>query len=351
MEKIRVNRVLLLTILVFSSLKGQIISPFNKKELNDSTSNYTFIVSGHFHGASTSTSSFPAGTLQGNIDTLNSIKPLFLMSLGDLFLDVNESYLKNYQKSLFDKLQMPLFNVVGNHDLANGNMYEKVFGKTFFSFSIGSEYFILLNTEVDDGSIKNEQLAFLEKSIEECSSQSIKNVFVFSHRPVWAENNDKYKKLFSNNTHSELGKNNFNEVVLPLISKISKTKNVYWMSGSMGGGPSAFFYDKDLETNITYIQTAIRDRVQDAVLKVDVRDGGISFNGISFTNQAIDKVENYGVDFWKNNLKVEQSFNYRLIPFYFKKNILSTSFWLGFSIATFLVFLIAIIKKRWKKRK
>ncbi len=201
-------------------LSAQIVSPFNKLAINNSEADYSFIVSGHFHGASTNASTFPASTLLANIDTLNSLKPSFFMSLGDMFIDVNETYYNHYHKSLFDKLKMPLFNAVGNHDVSNGNMYEKFFGKEYFSFVKGQEAFIILNTESNDGSIKGDQLAFLTEVLE--SSASLKNIFIFSHRPVWTENNERYKKLFSGNTRTQLGQNNFMIRTLPQISRLFK---------------------------------------------------------------------------------------------------------------------------------
>ena len=79
------------------SLNAQITSPFTGQKLNDSVSNYSFIVSGHFHGQSNNGSTYPASTVLASIDTLNKLNPTFLMSLGDLFLDVNDVYLDHYK--------------------------------------------------------------------------------------------------------------------------------------------------------------------------------------------------------------------------------------------------------------
>ncbi|MBA3284467.1 MAG: metallophosphoesterase, partial [Nitrosopumilus sp.] len=189
MIKRKINKVfasLCAGITIVNILSAQVISPFNKIEIKDTLDSYTFIVSGHFHGASTNASTFPSSSLLANIDTLNALKPQFLMSLGDLFVDVNDTYIKNYQNSLFDKIKTPLFNAVGNHDISNGNIYEKVFGKTFFSFEYGSELYIVLNTELNDGSISGEQLDFLKKVLFGSVSDNKKNIFIFSHRPIWS---------------------------------------------------------------------------------------------------------------------------------------------------------------------
>jgi hypothetical protein len=332
-------------------MSAQILSPFNKLKIQDTSEVYSFIVSGHFYGASTNTSTFPASTLLANIDALNSLEPSFLMSLGDMFIDVNEKYLKNYRSSLFLRLKMPLINAVGNHDLANGNIYEKEFGKTYFSFLISTELFIVLNTELDDGSIKKEQLTFFRDALNSARSENIKNIFVFSHRPVWAEQSSRYGKLFKDNTRTSIGENNFSSEVEPLLKEISKAKNVFWLSGSMGGGPASFFYDKDEETKITFIQTAIRDLPRDAVLQVNVNNGGVSFKGISLTGETLKPIEDYNVLFWTKTTPHEEKFNFRLLPLMILQMLTHHFFWIGVITTLISCFLILLIIKRWKRKK
>ncbi len=352
MIKRNINNIfaIIVALFIFSvELSAQIVSPFNKLYLTDTSSEYSFIVSGHFHGASSNASTFPASTLQANIDTLNLLHPSFLMSLGDMFLDVNQSYIDHYQRSLFDKLKMPLFNAVGNHDCSNGNMYEKIFGAEYFTFKKDSELFIVLNTEVNDGSIKNNQLSFLTDVLKK--ETYCKNIFIFSHRPVWAENNERYKKLFNGNTRTMFGNNNFEEIVRPLLMNYSKEKKIYWISGSLGGGPASFFYDIEPETNITFMQTAIRDQEHDAALQVNVKNGNVSFSGISFTGQKMDLIENYTIAYWSNTLAPDQKFNYRLLPFLTLQMILHYYFWVGFVTALFVIMIWVLFKRKIKNSK
>ncbi len=337
--------------LLLNVLTAQIISPFNNLPVYDSSKNYSFIVSGHFHGASTNSSTFPASSLLANIDSLNSLKPVFLMSLGDMFLDVNDTYINHYKYCLFDKLKMPLFNSVGNHDLA-GNVYEKKFGKTYFSFVHNSELFIVLNTEMNDGSIKDEQLKLFTFSIDTALKSEIKNVFIFTHRPIWAERIEKYSKLFSDNTRTALGNNNFIEDIEPLLKKVSKNKNVYWLSGSMGGmAPASFFFDKDEKTNVTFMQTSIRDLPRDAILQVNINNGIATLKGISITGQKLTPVEDYNLVYWNKNMAPEQAFNFRLVPYLAKQMLLHHFFWFGFFFFLLITLTITFIKKRWKRKK
>ncbi len=336
---------------LMNNLSSQVTSPFNHLAIKDSLKDYSFVVSGHFHGASTNASTFPAATLLANIDSLNAIQPLFLMSLGDMFIDVNDTYINHYKNNLFNKLKIPLFNAVGNHDLT-GNLYENLYGKTFFCFSHHSELFIVLNTEVNDGSIKNEQLKLFSNAMDTALGSEIKNVFIFSHRPIWAERINKYNKLFSDNTRTAIGSNNFTEDIKPLLQKISKIKNVFWLSGSMGGmAPASFFYDKEEETNVTFMQTAIRDLPRDAILQIIINNGAVSMKGISLTGQHLEPIENYNIDYWNKTTAPEQSFNFRLLPYLTKQILINYVFWFGFFFCLILIFSFTFIRKRWRRKK
>ncbi len=350
------NKIILVAILqLFSCYTyGQFNSVFNKATTtSDSTGNFSFIVSGHFHGSSSNQSTYPAATILAGIDTLNNLKPVFLISLGDLFIDVNASYMEHYQKSFFDKLKMPLYNAVGNHDISNGNMYEKVYGNTYFKLSINDNLFIILNTEIDDGSIKGSQLAFLKNLLEQTLKNNLqfKNIFIFSHRPVWAENNERYNRLFLGNTRTSIGKNNFETDVKPLLFELAKTKNIFWMSGSLGGGPASFFYDKEPESNIHFIQTAIRDLPRDAVLQVNVKDGAVALNGISLTGQKLNPIESYNIDYWSHTVAAEEKFNFRMIPYLTKQMLGHYYFWIGFVSSLLMLLIVRFLYVKWKKRR
>ncbi|MBA3900311.1 MAG: metallophosphoesterase [Bacteroidetes bacterium] len=329
-----------------------ITSPFNNKALkNDSLKNgVSFIVTGHLHGASSNISGFPASTLLANIDAINGLNADFLISLGDLFLDVNDYYVLNYQKSFFDKLSIPLFNSVGNHDLS-GNLYEGYFGKTYFSFVYNDNLFIYLDTEKNDGSIKGEQMDLFNNAISKAQQNiNINNIFISSHRPVWAENNPRYSAFFKDNTQTQFGSNNFETAVLPQLKELSD-KSIYWFSGSMGGAtPVSFFYDKQAGSNITFINTAIRDLKRDAILEVRVQaNNEVIFKTVSLTGESLLDLADYNIEFWNNNLKSNVApFNYRLIPYLTLQMIKHNYFWIGIFSGVIITFLLVMLKKRFR---
>jgi hypothetical protein len=177
----------------------------------------------------------------------------------------------------------------------------------------------------------------------------VKNVFVFSHRPVWAEGDPNYAPLFKENTRSKFGIPNFKNELQPLLQQLKLP--VYWMSGSMGSGPASFFYDKNKTTGITFMQTAIRDTPRDAVLLVTIKNGTVYFKGLSLTGAVVDAIENYNVNYWQQNVAPEKKFNYRLLPYLTWLMLTHHYFWTGFVIAIALILCINALIKKWRRKK
>jgi hypothetical protein len=313
----------------------------NHKEIEglDSSGNYSFFVSGHFHGSSNNTTGLPAITLTSNIDNINADSANFLVCLGDLFLDVKND-IPLYKKHLINKLRMPLFNVPGNHDKYE-NIYEENFGTTFFYFNFHNDLFIFLDTELNDGSISDEQLMMLKSALSYKSK--INNIFVFTHRLIWAEDHAEMKHLFKGNTRSKNG-NNFKSKVFPLIKKYANGSNVYFMGGSLGDSPAPFFYHN--EGNVFFIATAIRDTPKDAFLKVNIVEGKVKFSAFPL----LMPIEFYNLDFYNGKYKKAPGFNWRLVPLYIKNMIFHRYFWYGLAFA-FLPLIIFLFAKKYSNKK
>lgn len=332
--------VIFIYILVYSIIGFAQTSPFNGKVVKvDDENNFSFIVGGHFHGASTNTSGFPAATLLGNLDRINSKKPAFIASLGDLFLSPSKD-MRNYPRTLFNKLNCPIFNAVGNHDVEDFD-YEKSFGSTIMSWEIGSTGFVILDTERDNGDFGEEQLSLIRKM----DRPEIKNLFIFAHRPVWTENDEALEDVFKGNTSHGT---DFDETILPLVKRL-KAK-VYIFGGSIGGeAPVSFFYHEKTD-RIVYIANAIRNLPRDGVLNVEVRNGKITFTPLSLTGQNLKNLESYDLNYWQNNV-ISKSFNWRLLPMYILRTFTNWLFWVGCLFAILSGGFVYLIRRWWKRRK
>lgn len=310
-------------------------SPFNGLHVlpADSTGHYRILIGGHFHGESTNRSGYPASTLLANLDTINALGAQLFLSTGDLFMDREQDW-PRYAKALFSKLRIPLFNAPGNHDLKGATADES---EELVSLGIGRDLVLILNTEMNDGSLSAAALARLSAVLEGEDLYWPRRLFIISHRPIWAEDDPGYSGLFRENTRSLTG-TNFRRKVYPILQDIAKHAEVNWVSGSLGGGaPSSIFFQRHAP-GITYIQCAIRDLPRDALLIADVHADSVQWSALSLTGQRLESPQAYDAAWWRARAGREEPFNWRLLPYVLKKAVTRSEFWYGAAFALLLVF-------------
>ena len=183
-----------------------------------------------------------------------------------------------FKDSLVNKLEFPLFNSPGNHDLRDRKSYEKHFGeKTYFHFQKSSELYIVLDSELGQHNLIKPQIDFALNLIElAAEDEKIKNIFVFQHQTLWAFDNYPINTInpWVNGPRTE--SNNYEKIILPALNLLAKKKNVYLLSGDVGVGtalPNKYprealdiFFQK--YNNITYIATGLSENHKDRVIKV-----------------------------------------------------------------------------------
>jgi len=297
------------------------------------SSNFSFLVGGHLYGSSKLANTYPGATLLSSIDSINNTQASFLISLGDLFQNIKKD-IPNYQKSLLTKLKMPIYNSVGNHDIDYAGTYFKQFGSTYFSWQFKGCLFIVLDTELANGSITKEQLAFFKSALNQAKHNFVHSIFIASHRPVWTQSDDQFQNIFKGNT-SAIFKNNYKTEILPLL--INLDKPIYWLSGSLGTAKSPFFYHQQAP-NLYYIQTAIRDWTNDGILKVNIQEKEILFNTISLTGQQLSPLQDYNLSYWEKDSSRAPEWNYKMQIYQIKVMVLHRFFWYGVSMGLFLFF-------------
>lgn len=289
----------------------------------DSTGQYRLLIGGHFHGGSSSASGFPAATILANIDEINVTRANIFLSTGDLFLLPDRDSAR-FVSSFFSRLTLPLFNAPGNHDL-EGLAFRAPMPQRI---DMGKDRILLFDTERDDSDIKGEQLELLRTVVDEAESGVVKRIFIVSHRPIWSEDDSRYAALFAGNTRS-IGGCNFTTVVLPLLRKATTHTEVYWISGSMAGRAPASVFFQPHEPNLTYVQSAVRDQLRDALLLADVGPEGITWSLLSLTGEPVEAVSTYDAAWWESRQGKREPFNWRRVPYLVRKNLSSPVFWYG----------------------
>lgn len=317
--------------IAFLSTAAAQVSQFNGKEIPASARDgeYRMILSGHFHGSSNNRSGYPAATLLANIDRINSSGADLLLSTGDLFLDPQADQAR-YERSLFSKLGIPLFNVPGNHD--RNDHYERAFGPSHGLIELGRDRIILLDTEENDGSLPPDQLKLLQDQVHSPPHR----IFIISHRPLWAEVDEDYGPLFEGNTRSLLG-TNYRKDVEPLLKELAQRSQVYWISGSMAGGARSSIFFQQHAPNLTFIQTAIRNEQRDALLIADVKPDTIIWSTMSLTGAEVLPPQEYNAQWWWGQRGRSDRFNWRLLPYLIRSTVTHRAFWYGAAAGILLV--------------
>jgi hypothetical protein len=266
---------------------------------------YSFLIIGHGYGAH-SDSPYPADSLVAFSDKIREMDVEFIIFPGDIMQHGTELEMDIVKNHLFPKLGKKAFIAPGNGDIVNRKLYEKYFGKTYFSFLHEGDLFIFLDSEMDNGDILGDQLEFALSQIERTKeNEGIRNVFIVSHRLVWSMGNPALEAiipLVNGPAMHPSQSNGFFKNVFPLLKSLKDTP-IYLIAGDVGQYWSIpAFYQKDPNfPQITYIATGIGETEKDAIVKVNLSsEGEVTFNHISLFGLSLPRLEENTLEFWIN---------------------------------------------------
>ena len=128
-------------------------------------------------------------------EELRLLRPAFVLYTGDIVWGYGagrQELLNDYDRfrALADTLEVPLYNVPGNHEMVTDRMaialLEEVGHDLYGSFDVGGCHFVALNTDEywREGRVTGEQLEWLREDLE--ASRDSDHVFVFMHRPLFS---------------------------------------------------------------------------------------------------------------------------------------------------------------------
>ena len=159
--------------------------------------------------------------LNKSIDKINSIKPAFVVFLGD-----NVVSGKNPKKAweqffkIVDNIKTKVYIVAGNHDIENEyalKYFKENISNLTYDFSYGKNQFIVLNTiYFEDGKQKFDLDLEQIKLLKFYLSKDYKNRFVLMHHCLWY---DKGKEICNNQIINQNKNNVWNSKVVPFLKK------------------------------------------------------------------------------------------------------------------------------------
>lgn len=240
---------------------------------------FSFLAGGHAYGSPRNKDSlFPAASLLANLDRLNAHPAEIVFLLGDLVRVPDGAQLDALEASLLNRLEAPVFNAVGNHDVLHRGNYEERFGSTYFSFRHGSAQFVVLDTEQETpGDIAGPQLRFLLRSLDRAKEDPrVEVLFLLSHKLVWCVGNPTYR-VVCDNVNAPYGypeSNRFSSEIEPRLRELAKDKHVAWISGDIGVDWSLpVFFHRPGPGEPTYVAAGLGDTQGDSLLEVTVTAG------------------------------------------------------------------------------
>jgi len=199
MKKLRLYILILLALILIGcqrGLDGLVIdvsshaNPWTHLRVNNDPDNFQFIIVGDRTGG------MREGIFEDAVWKVNELQPEFVMCIGDLIEGYTEDRDElNEQWDEFDgivnKLQMPFFYVVGNHDITNDMMlknWDRHFGRTYYHFIYHNVLFLCLDSEDpprghEFSNFGDAQLEYFKDVLQK--NKDVRWTLVFLHKPMW----------------------------------------------------------------------------------------------------------------------------------------------------------------------
>lgn len=215
--------------------------PWTSEPFNNNPDNFQFVIIGDRTGGHN-----VAKTFELAMDQINLLQPEFVINVGDIiegYSDVPAELNAEWDNmdAVIKKLDMPLFRVTGNHDIANKaaqKVWHDRYGPTYYYFIYDNTLFVVLDSEgypqemppgmkekiaeynrlqtedpeaakamlkdfMSDKSVvaglaqpakfSEEQIAFLRKTLAE--HPDVRWTFLFVHDPAWENPSESFKSI------------------------------------------------------------------------------------------------------------------------------------------------------------
>ena len=225
---------------------------------------YKFFVAGHTYGDPNVKHLGMHPPFVDHISKLNADNEIELGFLtGDILKNYETTAFPDSAKATIAQIDVPVHIAAGNHDIHE--LYPQYFGDYYYSFSHRDDLHIILTPGLDKWNISGDQLAFLEQTLAD-EAPAARHIFIYVHELIWWTPDNEYKDTKINYKPYYPGKNNFDEVVKPLL--LSYPNHITIFAGDLGAtdAVSSLMYDE--VDNLTLIGTGMGSGTKDNIIIV-----------------------------------------------------------------------------------
>lgn len=306
---------------------------------------YNFTVAGHLYGSPQSINqSYPAESLLANTGFIKSFNSSFFLSLGDNCQNGNDSLsLKIFEESFTKNIKIPVFTAYGNHDGNRKSIEKRIGKKTFYSFEFNKDLFIFLDSELNYKDLNGTCLNFMIKILKDAGQKSnLNNIFIFSHKLMWATMDSKFKIITSNSNDPKYDYNKYNyftSKIRRVINKLAIQKNIFWMAGDIGANQYLpLFYGKSNRLNV--IATGLGDRPNDLILNIKVSGKSVKISGYNLLTHKIVNLREYDMAHWIDYFEKSKVLERKI------QKLLDRNFFFGVGSGLFSTIILFLLVKK-----
>jgi len=266
---------------------------------------FDFFVVGHIYGSQQVIDHKPDAALLSALPVISEASPDFIVSLGDMAEQSNGEEFDLLESTFLSQVSFPVFNTVGNHDVADRPFYEERFGTTFFTFKYGPARMIFLDTERVKCKLDEAQNYMLSTSVAHAlRDRDTRYVFVFMHKTLFFQNEilaEKKDRMAGPNEWKCYGSRAFQQVMEELLIPAAAQKPVYLFAGDVGAwGNLTPYYEQHPDVPLTMLMTGLGDTDQDNILHVHVDGSQVTVESIFLNGMTAQPLEEFNPAYWEN---------------------------------------------------
>jgi hypothetical protein len=324
---------------------------------SSSDSSYTFLAAGHWYGAHGNARAIaPASSLYAGLDRIKALHPKLIFALGDLVRDGDDQRQWVALNQLIASMGSQTWNVLGNHDLsqdaAKNTRFFTLNGgtNTLLQLEYHGDQFLLLETEaLRFGGAKG----LLEQLHQAEAANPGRNLFVFSHRLLWALAEPGFEEMddFANAPFAPEVNRDSLKMVYDAVLKLAGEAQLYWFSGDIGAEWSDHLFEgSSADSKRHFYAAGLGDSDEDAFWQVNIAaDGAVRVLALPLfqpTTQVVGKA--YGLEEWRLAAKMRATEEQHTQQTTGDSLLKSKKLWLGLGLGLCLGFALAWLLKRRK---
>lgn len=265
---------------------------------------FDFFVVGHLYGSQQIKDRQPDAAFLAALPAISQASPDFLVSLGDMAEQSTNEEFDLLDSTFLSKVAFPVFNTVGNHDVANRELYEARYGRTYFTFKYGPSRLIFLDTEKSRCKLDERQTYVIQTAVTSALRDSeVRYIFVFMHRTFFFQNEAlaaKQDSMAGPNEWKCYGSKPFRALMDEVLIPAAQQKPVYLFAGDVGAwGNLTPYYEQHPDVPLTMFMTGLGDTERDNILHVRVSKLQVKVELILLNGMRSQPLQEFGPEYWE----------------------------------------------------